>query len=577
MLGAIVIIAAIAGWRWADARAAASTDRFAEQTATGHAGLLASELQKFRLLPVVLAEYPDVLPSLNGNRVGRARLDVRLEQLAERTDAAAIYVIDAAGTTVAASNWRTPASFAGQNYGFRPYFRDAIRHGASELFALGTVSGRPGLYLARRIGSAARPLGVIVVKVEFDRVEANWAGSPGMTIVVDPHGIVLVTSEPRWRFEATRAIDPRVLAQARRTLQFGASTPHRAPLMIDGRAASVIGNGDNRRYRIAAVAAPLADARLLHLAPLDPALAAARMQVALWLLAALVVIGVGAGLTIRGIETRRFERLARGALEDEVVRRTADLSAANASLIVESNERAAAERRFRAAREELAQANRLGTLGQITAGVAHEIAQPVAAIRTFAENGRILLDRAAPERARDNLSQIVGLTERIGAITAELRAFSRRKTPARGDIALGAVIEGTLLILGERARGIVSVEMAAEVRHVTVEGDQVRLEQILINLLQNALDATAGVAQARATIVVTETGDTVAIAVADNGPGVDPALLDTLFTPFTSAKPNGLGLGLAIARDIARDVGGDLIHVDSAVGATFRLTVRRAA
>ena len=572
-----VAIAMILGARWADGRARSATDATAQQVAQTHAGLLSSELQKFRLLPIVLGEYPDVRPSLTGDARARTRLDASLELLAGRTDAAAIYVIDPGGTTVAASNWRTPASFVGQNYGFRPYFRDAMRRGASELFALGTVSGRPGLYLARRIGAPTRPLGVIVVKVEFDRVEANWAASPGATIVVDAHGVVLVTSEPRWRFDTTRAIDPAVLAQARRTLQFGIAPPRQAPLVVAGRDARVTRDGAVSRYRIAGVPAPLTGTRLLHLAPLDPALGAARMQAALWLLAALIVIGIAATLTIRAAETRRFERSARAALEDEVARRTAQLSDANASLIVESDERAAAERRFRAAREELAQANRLGTLGQITAGVAHEIAQPVAAIRSFAENGAILLARAAPERVGENLGHIVGLTERIGAITAELRAFSRRKTPARGAVPLGSVIDGALLIVGERARGVVAIEGGDAVGALAVHGDRVRLEQMLINLIQNALDATADVAAPRVTIAFVATGEAIDVVVADNGPGIEPALLDTLFTPFASAKPNGLGLGLAIARDIARDFGGDLVLDDSAGGAAFRLRLRRAS
>jgi two-component system C4-dicarboxylate transport sensor histidine kinase DctB len=283
------------------------------------------------------------------------------------------------------------------------------------------------------------------------------------------------------------------------------------------------------------------------------------------------------GFALRSAEKRRLQRHHQARLEAEVERRTAELREANALLIVESDERIEADRRYRAAREELAQASRLGSLGQITAGVAHEINQPVAAIRTFAENAATFLDRAAPDNARANLKQIVSLTERIGTITAELRAFARRKTPAEGNAELGSVLDGTLLLLGERARGVVTLKVARALRQVIVRGDRIRLEQILINLLQNALDAVGTAKEARVIVEGARDGDIVRISVIDNGPGVDPEIVDTLFSPFTTAKPGGLGLGLAIARDIAREFRGDIAHMaNPAGGAVFHLSLRTA-
>lgn len=570
----LVVVLGVAGARWSLGQANAITDATARQTARTHIALLSSELQKFRLLPLVLVEYPDMAATL-GNRsvAARARLDRTLEQLAQRTDAAAIYVVDATGTTLAASNWNSPASFVGQNYGFRPYFRDAMASGASEFFALGTVSGRPGLYLARRVDRDGRALGVVVVKVEFDGVEAAWARSPGLSLLVDPHGVILVTSAPGWRFHAIAPIDAKTLANLRRTLQFGNAPPALAPLTIDGPSAIV---GNKTRYRVAIEPASLAGGRLFHLSPLDPALAAAHSQALLLGLGLLLIAAVGAGLLIRSAETRRLQATARAALEDEVVRRTAELSDANARLVVESDERAEADRRSREAREELAQANRLASLGQITAGVAHEINQPVAAIRTFAESGATLIARGASDRAGENLARIVELTARIGAITGELRAFARRRAPAGGAATLGSVIDGVLLLLGERARGVVRVEVAESLLGVALAGDRTRLEQVLINLVQNAIEAVDGGHGSRVTINAVAAVETVAVSVTDNGPGLDPTIAATLFTPFASAKPEGLGLGLAIARDIAREFGGDIAHVPSPAGATFIATLRIA-
>jgi two-component system C4-dicarboxylate transport sensor histidine kinase DctB len=567
-----------AGARWARARADAVADVAAAQTARSHAGLLASELQKFRLLPLVLVEYPDVATALDTHAPAAIdRLNHTLELLATRTDAAAIYVIDAKGVTVAASNWRLPTSFVGQNYSFRPYFRDAMARGSSELFALGTISGRPGLFLARRLSVSGRPAGTVVVKVEFDRLEATWARTAGPSFVTDAHGVILITSVRDWRFRTTHPLDPATLAQARTTLQFGNKPPRAAPIALAGAAATAnLGSGEVQ-YRVGSTPVPLVGARLVHLEPLAAPLAAATTSVRLWGLAILIILGAAAGLAWRAREKRQLQREAQAALEGEVARRTAELRETNQQLTVESRERADAERRFRAAREELAQANRLGSLGQITAGVAHEINQPVAAIRTFAENAGTFLDRDQIDPVRANLAQIIDLTARIGTITAELRNFARRRTPARGAIAIGSVIDGALLILGERAREVVTVDLSAALRATLVAGDRVRLEQILVNLLQNALDAVDGVAAPRILIAAVTIGGGVTVTVGDNGAGVDPTIADQLFAPFVSAKPEGLGLGLAIARDIAREFGGELEIGSSALaGAAFALRLKRA-
>ncbi len=291
----------------------------------------------------------------------------------------------------------------------------------------------------------------------------------------------------------------------------------------------------------------------------------------MWGLAILLVSGGIAAFAVRSADTRRLQRDARVRLEREVTARTAELSHANAQLLVESEERVEADRRYRAAREELAQANRLGTLGQITAGVAHEINQPVAAIRTFAESGATLLDRGSPDAARENLGHIVGLADRIGAITAELRGFARRRTPAGGTATLGSVLDGTMMLVGERARGMLQIAVEPTLRDARLIGDRVRLEQILVNLIQNALDAGGAI-----TVSATQAGDRIVLTIADDGPGVAAEIARQLFTPFTTGKDGGLGLGLAIARDIAREFGGDLTHRATPTGATFDLTMKVA-
>lgn len=573
---ALVAMVALGASRWARGQAVAATDAAAAELARANAGLLTSELQKFRLLPLVLTEYPDVPALLEApSDAVAARVNARLELLAQRTDAAAIYVIDAQGKTVAASNHRLPTSFVGQNYGFRPYFRDAIRTGSAELFALGTISGVPGLYLAQRVGTAARPRGVIVVKIEFERVQSAWAAQQGTTIVTDRHGVVIVTGRPDWRFRTLAPLSAASRQAIRTTRQYGDLPLTPLPLTIDGLTAREGESADDSR--IAVVAAPLAGARLHVLMPLRPALASANANARLVTLAAFALI-VGALLLLwRARERQHLQAAARAALETQVAERTAELRDANQQLEAESAERARADRRYRAAREELAQASRLGSLGQITAGVAHEINQPVAAIRSFADNALQFLARNDTGRVADNLTRISDLTQRIGTITGELRAFARKRTPEIGAVRVGDAVDSALLLIGDRVRAAGVILERRGAQDLKVVADRVRLEQILINLIQNALDALAGCPTPRIRIAVEVTSSGARIDVADNGPGVSEELADQIFTPFVTGREEGLGLGLAIARNIAREFGGDLVLTETGLGgACFRLELRTA-
>ncbi|PJI87383.1 sensor histidine kinase [Sphingomonas koreensis] len=575
--GAVLLaLITILAFRVAQQQAVSATDRAAAQLARDNAGLFASELQKFRLLPLVLAEYPDVRAMLETRDTAVAeRINARLELLAQRTDAAAIYVLTAQGRAIAASNYRLPASFVGQDYGFRPYFQGAVRDGGAELFALGTVSGRPGLYLARRIGDAARPLGVIVVKIEFEAMQAAWARQQGRTLVTDPHGVVIVTSEPRWRFGTIGRLGADDRAAIRATRQYGSLPLDPLPLTIDGADARM--GGETPGNRLATMQIPLAGAQMRVLYPLDPAMRSANANARLVSLGALFAIAGALLLLWRARERRLIQIAAQRALEGQVAERTAELRETNAQLVAESSERALADQRYRAAREELAQANRLGSLGQITAGVAHEINQPVAAIRSFAENAQGFLARGDSGRADENLGRIVDLTQRIGTITAELRNFARRRTPETGAVDVDAVIESTLLLIGDRVRaqGVVLERTGPAGLHVTA--DRVRLEQILINLIQNALDALAGQKAPVIRIVTARTDARIMIEVADNGLGVAPELAGELFMPFVTGRAEGLGLGLPIARNIAREFGGELSPIPSPLGgAAFRLELPEA-
>ena len=227
-------------------------------------------------------------------------------------------------------------------------------------------------------------------------------------------------------------------------------------------------------------------------------------------------------------------------------------------------------------REQLQQANRLATLGQITAGLGHEIRQPLAAMRVYAETGERLLGAGRQGEAAENFGKIAGLAGRIGEITEEQLHFSRRQVEEPRDIRLGEVIDGSLLLLRDqiRQKGIALTLPAPEASAAMVRARHVQLEQVLVNLLQNAVQACGEGGQI--VLEISPGAGVVRLGVADNGPGVPPALRDTLFQPFVTGKAEGIGLGLAIARDIMRQLGGDLTHSESADGARFIMTIPAA-
>lgn len=573
----IVAFAAAWGLRlYAHRQAMADLHADASRIARQQERLLNSELQRFRLLPIVLVEYPDVGEALrNGSEQAARRLDDKLRGLAERTGAPVIYAIDRRGRTISASNAGEPDSFVGRDYGFRPYFRQAMQTGTSEYFALGNTSHRPGLFLARRIGSASAPDGVVVVKVEFDRIVQAWTSDSGATLLVDNHGVTAVTTDPQARFGLLRPVSPALRAAIEQSQQFGVQPLRPGPYRISGDRAT---DRDGAAFVVGDTPAPLPGWRLLHIVPTKPALREADG----WVRSATALLVIGLfGLSLVFIWRRtRAERavLAREALEEEVARRTAELRATNDRLTVEITERIRADQRFRSAREELAQANRLGSLGSITAGVAHEINQPVAAIRTLADNACTFLSRTQPDKAAGNLATIVDLTERIGSIVQEMRRFARRGTHGLGPVSLDAVLDGTMLLIGDRFRTAgVALERPSGQPLPVVKAGRVRLEQVLVNLLQNALDAVAGRPSPRVRLTVAEGPDGVELTVEDNGPGLDPAIATEIFTPFVTGKPDGLGLGLGIARDIMTEFGGMLEITPSTLGgAGFRIRMRRA-
>lgn len=561
-----VAVAAVAAWG-AGVIAARSTDaelvRQAGISASLFEAVLQSALERFRALPVVLSNDGDVTMSLkNPDSAIRHQLDLKLARLAERTSAAAIYVIDTSGRTIAASNSQTPESFVGREFSFRDYFAAAMRNGSGEQFALGNTTHRPGLYLSSRVDSDGVALGVVVTKIDFSSLETEWRRSQTPVFVTGADGNVLITSIEAWRFR--KAAQLPIEASAGSDPVVRAALPGRSPTEFIA---------INKQTTI-----PGWTLTLLRARDIGGAVAAAR---ALTLLAsALFALGVWAILRRRNI-TIAVRAAAQLELEAKVQSRTRELSEANALLTLEIAERRRAEAALLLLHLELEQANRLTILGQVAAGVTHEINQPVAAISTWAHNASVFLSRSDTVSAKDALATIVTLTERIGRITGELRDFARKSDGAIARVRVDDAIDGALMLVSALQQQTGVPINRGPAGDLAVVADRVRLEQVLVNLLQNALEAVEAEHEGACVVIAAaKEGDQILLSVSDTGPGVAPEIAASLFTPFQTSKARGLGLGLVISRDICRALGGDLRllpnDLEDMRGATFGVSLPAA-
>ena len=593
---AVLALLAVVASLWAGGeigrhRAEAALEEQARMDARLNAALLRTVLEKYRALPFVLSQDAALAAALAGKDAGAfERLSQKLENLAAGTKAAVIYVIDKDGMAVSASNWREPTSFVGNDYRFREYFQGAVERGQAEHFALGTVSKKPGLYISQRISGSNGLLGVVVVKVEFDDVEADWNASGTPSYVVDERGIVLITSLPSWRFMTIGRIAEDRLTAIRESLQFGAAPLQPLPLDLirnlgDGLdVVEIVMPGDAGKTRFLDVGMPVPATgwQLQHLVTLGPSVDAGIREARMLALLILLPLLAAAAFLLRRRHaiTLRIsrEQQAREELERRVVERTLDLSQARDRLQAEIIGHKSTEQKLQAVQQDLVQANRLAILGQVAAGVAHEINQPVATIRAYADNARTFLDRGQTAPAGENLESIAALTERIGAITEELKTFARKGRGSAEPTGLKDVIEGAVMLLRSRFAGRMDLlDIDLPPPELQVMGNRIRLEQVLINLLQNALEAVAPKAgEGRVEVRTSADAEMVTVTVADNGPGIPPEIRKGLFTPFNTSKESGLGLGLVISKDIVGDYGGRMEVESDSEGTQFIVHLRKA-
>jgi PAS domain S-box-containing protein len=238
------------------------------------------------------------------------------------------------------------------------------------------------------------------------------------------------------------------------------------------------------------------------------------------------------------------------------------------------------ERRYREMQMEVAHANRVATMGQLTASIAHEVNQPIAGAATNAEAALRWLKARPPdlEEVRQALGRIVKDAHRAGDVIGRIREIIKKAPPRKDRVDMNEAIREVIeLTRGEAAKNGASVQAALGKGLPPIEGDRVQLQQVVLNLIVNAVQAMGTVAEGPRELFITTARaepDGVLVAVKDSGPGLDPESLERLFDSFYTTKPGGLGMGLSICRSIIEAHGGRLwATANLPRGAIFHFTV----
>ncbi len=559
--------------------------------------LIGNELKRYSPIVELMAQHPLLISALNSPDNPQLILEANriMSLMGDIVASSDVYLMDHSGLTIAASNYQQQASFIGRNFSFRPYFYEAVASGASSLyFALGTTSELRGLYFSHPVmhtGPGSTPAGVIVMKIQVTELEAQWqrpaAFSESEMAVVDGDGISFLTSRPDWLY---RQFDE-LSESGRAKLEAEQRYAGRDLLPMDmSRLGHVLGTGpgtervvindEQGRREFLAVRSPLPelDWNLLVLANTRPVLwAKLKFTLGGMLLLGGILLG---WLYLRERYRREAELAQRGEqLERRVAARTADLEQTNEWLLEEVRERKRAEDELKEAQQELIQAAKLAVLGQMSAGLNHEMNQPLTAIQAYARNSQRFLERGDLAMVDENLGEIGLLCNKMSELTRQFKIFARKSEglPSRIDLRL-AVDAALKIITAQQHSNEVRFDWFRPEEPVIVHGDLIRIEQVLVNLIANAVQAVETVEAPHIRIDLVEDGDYMQCRIRDNGPGLQ-ASTEQIFEPFFTTKSikQGLGLGLSISRQILDALGGRLTgrNREDGPGAEFIFTLRR--
>ena len=513
-------------------------------------------LNKFRSLPPILSRQQDVINLFRAD-FPRDKIRDKLTQLAYFSGArdVALYSLD--GGYYASAREVFPTSLRASKDSEQLLIAPAeSRLGrATLLFETGDR-----LYgFSSLVGGVNQPVGIVVFFVDLSTIENAWALSRLPIFVTNQNDQIILSNVAEWRGKYLK--DAIVIETVSPQVYF-----------------------ENELRDAEPIVKPLTLLEWdMHVLGLTPTLNKTKRYAVLLSFLVTITVALALILFVRrrdaSIQAERLERANALRLERLVQRRTRDLNDSNISLQKEIDERKLAEERLIKAQEEVVRAAKLAAIGQMSATLSHEYNQPLAAIGTYAENAEKFLELQKPDRASENLGLIRQQVERMGALSRTLLGFARKPDSESHPVSLHAVIDESVLLCSPRARkSTVELQIEKPAHPLFVLGGKIRLTQVFVNLITNAIDATASRDDALVRLRVSESNNQVIVEVADNGSGIDPEIAQQIFEPFFTTKEAGvgLGIGLSIVSDLVREFGGIIAVSDSDLGgASFRVSLER--
>lgn len=511
-----------------------------------YSGRLVSELQRNSVVPLLLSRDTTLISALNSSDfVGTSQ---RLISYKEEIGAKSIVLLDNAGRTVAASDRRELGTVLRDT----PYFIEALRSADTVFTTSGVSEGRLGFFYSRKLQSQKETVGVILIEVDLEQMFDRWSNRDSIISVTDSQGIIILSTERQFR---QQTIEDALANQP-------ALSPVERAWRATGEWNQTITNANFQGQPLFRLdqKIPFQGWQLSYLASFENVRTRVNAVLALELMALAILTALGFYLLSRRAIRRAFLFQAESR----------DLRALNERLQNEIAERERVEKDLEVAEQSLAQSSKLAALGEMSAAVSHELNQPLAAMRTYLAGAKLLLQRRRPAEAMSSFQRIDDLIERMGSITKQLKSYARKGGDDLIDVDMRDAVTSSLSMMAPQLSQMkVEIQTTLPPDPVLVLADKVRVEQVIVNLLRNALDATK-MQEDRSIDIILVGGEMVKLSVRDNGPGIED--LDELFEPFyTTKKPgDGVGLGLAISSGIAKDLGGRLIARNaSAGGAVF--------
>ncbi|MGC3937661.1 sensor histidine kinase [Roseobacter sp. EG26] len=531
------------------------TDRFTESTRNRaelrlalYSGNLLSELRQNAIVPQLLARDAELIGALNSADYTASTR--RLISFVEEIGAASLMLLDIDGRTVAA----TDRNRLGSSHRAEAYFVDAIRSNSTIFTVAERETGGYGFVYSRRVQSGSDVLGVIAVEVDLQKFGRAWAGISDAVVVTDSTGTIILTTEPRWRGRTEEEALARQTPQnaIQRAIQATADWTALPPdAYLQGEAVMRLETRiPFRGWRMASFTT----------------YASVRERVNGVLALEIMGFAILLALSFYALSRRTALRMAL------FQRESAELRALNVALQREIAERKRVQETLAVAEQTLEQSSKLAALGEMSAAVSHELNQPLAAMKTYLAGARLLLRRNRQEEALSSFGRIDDLIERMGGITRQLKSYARKGQEAFSPVDMGDALASALSMMEPQLRQRhVQISRIVPETPVQVMGDRLRIEQVMVNLLRNAIDATKSERLPKVDIMLSA-GETATLTVRDNGPGIED--LDQLFEPFYTTKQagDGVGLGLAISSGIVNDLGGRLTARNGqAGGAVFEM------